>query len=185
MRTQNLPARFVEEHDVLEIASFKAYIEQVKNGRGDDIETLLQSCETYLNTLDPTSAAIIVMDSILPCWDWLVDSNCNSAEIVQFSQSLASKLEAFNPALILVEGDLSIALGRAIQDRGMEWALNKGEQRGGAREVDAYLAYLERLREGMVPNLPHWPFKIVRVNTIDNPIEQALGMVTNGLKIKA
>ena len=172
LSSNNIAARFVEEHDVLEIPELQGYVEQVHQGNANDYETLTVCCEKYIQRLMEKLPEIAVIDSLLPCWDWLSEA-CSTDEIARFSETLYLQLKPLNPLLIVVDGDVSLGLSRAIADRGETWALKKAEQRTAVRQVDAYLNYLLQLRETMEQNLPSWPFKMVRVNTTNQELAQA------------
>lgn len=60
--------RFSEE-SVLELSTCRTYVQQVEAGKGHDTRTLLASCKQFVCNLATLDADIIVLDSILPCWD--------------------------------------------------------------------------------------------------------------------
>ena len=179
--SNNMSAQFVEEHDVLEIAEFQGYVRQVQYGHGDDSKILISCCTKYIQKLELNLPEISVIDSLLPCWDWLASENCSAKKISQFTNLLCTQLKGLNPILIIVEGDIELALSRAVADRGKLWALDKAEQRTDIREVSAYLGYLLKLRRAMEQNLASWPYKMVRVNTTNQNIQQSLLDIMNVL----
>lgn len=182
-KAQQVAHRLVEEHDVLTIPAFAAYVCQVENGRSADTETLFCCCRDYVQELILRLPQIAVLDSILPCWDWLLSADVSSKEIARFSADLGAALRPLTPLLIIVDGDIDRALDRAIANRGREWALNHAEQRTGIRDVTAYRDYLAGLRAVMTGNIDDWwIYDLIRVNTTNQSLQQAVAQVALALR---
>ena len=178
---RGVAARFVEEHAVLEIPEFSAYVAQVQQGGADDSAALLECCVAYVRRLEEQLPVIAVMDSILPCWDWLASADCPPGEVHGFSSRLCSELRPLNPILVLVDGDLDEGLSRAIAARGEAWALGQAEQRTGARDPSAFRAYLQRLRDETEALLASWPYGLVRVATTGTDEKESVQAVLAAL----
>ncbi len=165
---------FYEEHDVSKMPVFQDYVAKVESGAGDDTDSLLACCTAFLSGLTNNQSQIVVMDSTLPCWDWLFSAGCSEQVVGAFTRKLCSQLAVLNPFLVIVEGDLETALARAIGDRSEEWGLNLAEARMGNRNLDLLLEYFCMLRKGMEAVLPVWEYKMMRVDTVDQAIEKSV-----------
>lgn len=147
------------------MTAFQKYVQQVQQGHAQNTETLLDSCQAFIDDLEQKLPEVGVVDSILPCWDWISTAGCSDATITSFTGTLCEFLRPLNPLLVFLVGDLDIGLGRALEDRGSEWALNLAVQRTGKRGIDALRGWLYAIRETAEQMLIHWRYDIVRVDS--------------------
>lgn len=168
---------FFEEHDIAKMKEMQPYVGQVKAGRGDDAQTLINCCKKLSLTLAQNESEFIILDSLLPCWDWLAAAECPQDEIDQFTTNLCEAIKSFSPLLVLIEGDLTQALARAVSDRGEEWGLTLAEKRMGERSLEALVQFFVILRDVSNRTLPFWGFDLLRVNTIDNSIDATVNLI--------
>lgn len=181
LETQGKLVEFLEEHDVRKIEAFQHYVSQVEAGEGDDIETLLACCQNFVSALLAGEPKITIIDSMLPCWDWLASAGCSQESINQFTLQLCEDLIPLDPLLVVLDGDLDKALNRAISDRGEEWALNLADARMGKRSIPALLEYFINLRAATENGLPFWQFKTIKVDTVDRKIADSIKTILDVL----
>ncbi len=174
-------ARLVEEHDIYTIQVFEPYVQRVQQGYADDAVTLALCCKRYVQQLEECLPETAVLDSILPCWDWLLSADCALDAVVRFSDELQKQLAKLNPLLVIVEGDYDRALARAIAERGETWVLDQAEARTGERCIGAFRDYQKQLRVAMEPLWASWRYEYVCVNTTDQGIEKSLQTLLNAL----
>lgn len=175
--SQGIPARLIEEHEITTHPAFRGYVRGAAAGRADDAATLIEACRRFVSELGDQCSEITVLDSVLPCWDWLYSAGCSDAEVSAFSRALAGMLATLHPVLVFVEGDLEVALSRAIEDRGMDWALDLAQLRTGRRDLDALGSYFRRLRAGSERMLAFWPHRVVRVDTVRQDLRSCVDQV--------
>jgi hypothetical protein len=184
VRVQGFPARLVREEEVLRIPEFSEYVRQVENGNGDDSATLLDCCRAFVADLERRQPEISVLDSILPCWDWLFTAKCTYDVVESFSQNLSDLMRELEPILVYVEGDIQTALSRAIADRGETWALNLAKARTGKRQIADLMVYLTELRSAADAMVESWYYDTIRVNTIENSVEEAVNEALDTIRLQ-
>ena len=108
---------------------------------------------------------VTVSDSILPCWDWLASARSPRERIEAFTADLVERVKSLGTGLVVVEGNLALALERAISDRGREWATELARHRTGSDDLDELLAYFAKLRAATHAMLPAWPGPQLRLDT--------------------
>ncbi len=176
-------ADFFEEHDISGMKTMDKYVSRVHDGDGDDTETLLACCGALAAELlaDGANTKTVIMDSLLPGWDWLSAADCDRQPMHRFTIDLCSVLKDLNPLLVIVEGDIHLALSRACKDRGDEWGYRLADARTGERSMESLLKFFEKLRTAMEEMLPFWKFTLVRVNTTSQSLDECLKMVLEEL----
>ena len=173
---EGVPARLIREEDVMDIAAFHKYVQQVQQGNAQDIETLLQSCQGFVHDLTRVPE-VAVVDSLFPCWDWISTAGCPESIVASFTERLCVLLRPLNPLLIYLVGDLDIGLARAVKDRGEEWGLSLAVERTGVRDLGALREYLGKIRAVADRMLIHWPYDLVRVDSTRCEVKAAVDQV--------
>lgn len=166
------------EECALELPAFQAYVRRVQTGNSCDTTTLLDCCTKFITDLIRSDADIIVLDSLLPCWDWLYSAGADDAVVLMFTDAMNELLSEVRPAFVLVEGNLDRALDRAIEDRGINWALDLAEHRVGRRDRESLSEYFHALRSGTNRLIPNWGHKIIRIDTVANDLESSVRHAT-------
>lgn len=174
---QGKQSRWVEEDIVSSHPAFADYVACVRNGSGDNTTTLLENAANLIADLATYPEEVVIVDSIFPCWDWLSFANVSPNEIIPFTNRLCSYLKPFQPTLIVVDGDLSAALRRAIEDRGVEDLRELAQGRLGVRDETGLVNYFLAMRETMELLLPHWPYQLIRINTVECSIEACIEVI--------
>jgi hypothetical protein len=133
LKANDIRVRYIFETDVLRLDAFVPYVKEIQSGRKGEVETLLSSCRDFLSQW-PSTDEVCVMDSVLPCYDWLFSAGYSEAEIRHFNQRLVEILQEFDPLLIFLTGNVRVALSRASRSRGKQWEDALTEYRcGGGR----------------------------------------------------
>lgn len=171
---------FTEESAVHDPA-FRAYAEQVRAGNGADARVLLECCERFVADLAHRDAEVAVVDSLLPCWDWLYSAGATDAVVFKFTKRLTDLLRGLRPILVLVEADLLVALRRAVGERGNAWALDLAQLRTGARDRTLLHTYFRDLRAATERAVAHWDHPIVRVDTEAQCLEASVDATLESL----
>lgn len=161
-----------------ELPAFRTYVQQVQLGNGDDAASLLESCSKFITELVSSAADVIVLDSLLPCWDWLYSAGADDSVVSAFTDDLNELLSKLRPTLVLVEGDLDQALARAVGDRGVDWALDMAEYRAGERDYTSLTRYFRALRSGTDQSMPYWNYSVVHINTVTYDLESSVHRIT-------
>jgi hypothetical protein len=158
--------RLFAEEEVLTHSAFQSYIGAIKAGRASDMEALLEACRQFVTDLSHWETQFVVVDSVLPAWDWLFSAGCSPAEVSSFSLTLAEMLAPIRTTLVYVRGDLDVALSRATADRGEEWVHGLATLRTGNRDIQELRSYFLRLQDGAESMLRSWPYRSVDVDTV-------------------
>ena len=146
LKLNEIDSRLVREEDVLRLDSFSPYVSRVKRGDGGNSEVLLSACSTFIEECG-TSESVYVMDSILPCWDWLFTAGCPREEIDEFSHKLDALLQRLHSLMIFLSGDLNISVDRAIADRGEDWAKSLALKRSKDSNTESLLPTSPRCKK--------------------------------------
>lgn len=173
-------ARFPEEC-APELPAFHTYVQQVRVGNGGDTATLLDGCSNFVTNLMSIDAGIIVLDSLLPCWDWLYSAGADDTTVSTFTNDINGLLSELRPVLVLVEGDLDKALARAIKDRGIDRVLEMAEYRTGERDYQSLREYFRALRLGTDRVISSWKYRVIRVDTAAYDLESSVQHITEKL----
>ena len=164
LQQKDLKTKYVAESDVLHLDAFAPYVEAVKQNNPGDAKVLLSSCECFIDTC-AQSDQVYVVDSILPCTDWLVTAGCTKQQIRQFSTQLNRLMTKLNPIQIFLTGDTEIFLKRAIKDRGENWAMSLAQERCNSNNLRHLIAYFTEMKEVALELLAEWPFKKIVLDT--------------------
>ena len=87
LQQKDVKTKYVAESDVLHLDAFAPYVEEVKRNNPGNPQVLLSSCARFINECNQ-SDQVYVVDSILPCTDWLVTAGCTRGQIRQFNTQL-------------------------------------------------------------------------------------------------
>ena len=164
---QGKRSRWVQEEIVSTHPAFAEYVACVRNGDGANTEILLNNAVNLIADFTTYSEAIVIVDSVFPCWDWLSFAHAPLEETIKFTEALCAEIERFRPILIVIDGDIPTALARAIEDRGVEDVRDLAQGRLGVRDEVQLVGYFGAMREMMELMLPYWPYQLIRINTVD------------------
>lgn len=156
--------RCVFEGDVLQLDAFAPYVTAVDEQRGDDVETLSAACETFLRECERADEVRIV-DSILPCSDWLTAAGCSRDELQRFNHMLNERLAEFDPLLVFLTGDIDVSFERAVVRRGRQWAENMAQERDKEAGVEGLVRASAKRRATAVELLAEWPYEKLEIDT--------------------
>ena len=165
LQQEGVRTKYIGESDVLHLEAFAPYVEEVKRNNPGNIRVLLASCELFIDACDQ-SDQVYVVDSILPCTDWLVTAGCTRQQIERFNIELSRLMAKLNPIQIFLTGDTEIFLKRAIKDRGENWARNLAQERCNSDDIQDLITYFNEMREGTNELLAEWPFKKIVLDTM-------------------
>ena len=96
-------SKYITESDVLHLDDFAPYVEEVKQNNPGNVKVLLSSCERFIDACDQ-SDQVYVVDSILPCTDWLVTAQCTKEQVRRFNTQLNRLMAKLNPIQIFFDG---------------------------------------------------------------------------------
>ncbi|MEM7801170.1 MAG: hypothetical protein AAF633_18405 [Chloroflexota bacterium] len=174
---KRMDVALVHEEEVLGITAFSPYVKQVRDGRGEDAQTLDACCANYVEQLRGEKQTVTVIDSILPCWDWLSHANCPLETVLDFTQGLVTHLKPLNPTLIILDGDIELAIKRAIEDRGQQWASELSLARVGEVNMPKFYNFFRSMRSDMEQYLSAWTHPIMRINVDEMDVEEAVKVI--------
>ena len=164
LQQEGVRTKYIAESDVLHLDAFAPYVEEVKRNNPGDVQVLLSSCECFIDTCNQ-SDRVYVVDSILPCTDWLVTAGCTRGQIRQFNTQLNQLMIQLSPIQIFLTGDTEILLKRAITDRGENWAKHLAQERCNSNDIQDLIAYFNEMKEVAFELLAKWPFQKVVLDT--------------------
>ena len=164
LQQEGVRTKYIGESDVLHLEAFAPYVEEVKRNNPGNIRVLLASCELFIDACDQ-SDQVYVVDSILPCTDWLVTAGCTRQQIERFNIELNRLMAKLNPIQIFLTGDTEICLTRAIKDRGEDWARRLAQERCNSNNSRDLIAYFDEMREIASELLAEWPLKKIVLDT--------------------
>ena len=146
LQQRGVRTKYVAESDVLHLDAFAPYVEEVKKNNPGNVEVLLLSCERFIDACNQ-SDQVYVVDSVLPCIDWLVTAQCTRQQIRRFNNQLNRLMTKLNPIQIFLIGDTEIFLKRAIEDRGEDWARRLTQERCNSDDIRDLITYFNEMRE--------------------------------------
>ena len=161
---KGVKTKYIAESDVLHLEAFAPYVAEVQQSNPGNIEVLLSSCERFIDACNQ-SDQVHVVDSILPCTDWLVTAGCTRGQIRHFNAQLNRLMTELNPIQIFLMGDTEAFLKRAIMDRGENWAKCLAQERCNSDNIQDLITYFNGLKEVAFELLAEWPFKKVVLDT--------------------
>ena len=164
LQQKGIKTKYIAESDVLHLDAFASYVEEVKQNNPGDVKVLLSSCEHFIDTC-AQSDQVYVVDSILPCTDWLVTAGCTRHRVRQFNTQLNRLMMKLNPVQIFLTGDVEIFLKRAIKDRGDDWAKRLAQERCNSDDIRDLITYFNKMKEVASELLAEWQFKKIVVDT--------------------
>ena len=164
LQQKGVKIRYVAESDVLHLDAFVPYVEEVKRNNPGDVQVLLSSCEGFIDACTQSDQVYIV-DSILPCADWLVTAGCTRQHIKHFNTQLNRRMAKLNPIQIFLTGDTEIFLKRAIEARGENWAVCLAQERCNSDDLRDLIAYFNEMKEVAFELLDEWPFQKIVLDT--------------------
>jgi len=169
LQQTGIKSKYIAESDVLYLDAFSPYVEAVKQDNPGDIKVLLSSCECFIDTC-AQSDQVYVVDSILPCTDWLVTAGCTKQQIRQFNTQLNRRMTKLNPIQIFLTGDTKIFLKRAIKDRGEDWATRLVQERCNSDNMRDLITYFNEMAGVACELLAEWQFKKIVLDTTEHDL---------------
>ena len=169
LRQKGVKTKYVAESDVLHLDAFAPYVEAVKQNNPGEVKVLLSSCERFIDACNQ-SDQVYVVDSILPCTDWLVTAGCTRQQIKRFNTQFNRLMTKLNPIQIFLTGDTEIFLKRAIKDRGEDWARRLAQERCNSDDLRDLMAYFNEMKEVAFELLSEWQFKKVVLDTTEHDL---------------
>ena len=170
LQQKGVRTKYVAESDVLHLDAFAPYVEEVKKNNPGNVEVLLLSCERFIDACNQ-SDQVYVVDSVLPCIDWLVTAQCTRQQVRRFNNQLNRLLTKLNPIQIFLTGDTEIFLKRAIKDRGEELGeASRTQERCNSDDIRDLIAYFNEMGEAAFELLAEWPFKQIVLDTAKNDL---------------
>ena len=182
LKRHGFRVRHIAENDVLNMDAFAPYVREVESGRADNVTTLLSACQRFIQECEDSSH-VYVLDSILPCSDWLVTAQVFPEGIRCFTAHLIELLQNLESTLVFISGDIEIFLARAIEDRGKEWARSLARKRCDSEDPDDLLTYFDEMRKVAVEIVENWPYRKLKVDTASTDIDTCRKAVLQFLKI--
>jgi thymidylate kinase len=161
---KGVKTKYIAESDVLHSEAFAPYVAEVQQSNPGDVKVLLSSCKHFINACSQ-SDQVYVVDSILPCTDWLVTAGCTRQQIRHFHTELNRLMTKLNPIQIFLTGDTNTFLKRAITDRGENWAVRLTQERCNSNDIQDLIAYFNEMKEVAFELLAEWQFKKIVLDT--------------------
>ena len=183
LQQRGIRTKYVAENDVLHLEAFAPYVEEVKKNNPGNVEVLLLSCERFIDVCNQ-SDQVYVVDSVLPCIDWLVTAQCTRQQIRRFNNQLNRLMTKLNPIQIFLTGDTEIFLKRAVKDRGENWARRLAQERCNSDDIRELITYFNEMGEAAFELLAEWPFKQIVLDTAKNDLPTCAEEILRRLGIK-
>ena len=164
LQQRGVRSKYIAESDVLHLDDFAPYVEEVKQNNPGNVKVLLSSCERFIDTC-VQSDQVYIVDSILPCTDWLVTAQCTKEQVRRFNTQLNRHMTKLNPIQIFLTGDTETFLERAIKDRGENWARRLTQERCNSDDIRDLITYFNEMGEVASELLTEWQFKQIVLDT--------------------
>ncbi len=169
LQEKGIRIKYVAESDVLHLDAFAPYVEEVKQNNPGNLKALLSSCKHFIDACTQ-SDQVYVVDSILPCTDWLVTAGCTRRQVLRFHTQLNQLMAPLNPIQIFLTGDTEILLTRAIKDRGENWAKSLAQERCNSDNIRDLITYFNQMGKVASELLTDWPFKQIVLDTTERDV---------------
>ena len=164
LQQRGVRSKYIAESDVLHLDTFAPYVAEVKQNNPGNVKVLLSSCERFIDVCNQ-SDQVYVVDSILPCTDWLVTAQCTRQQVRRFNTQLNRLMAKLNPIQIFLTGDTETFLERAIKDRGENWARRLTQERCNSDDIRDLITYFNEMGEVASELLTEWQFKQIVLDT--------------------
>ena len=169
LQQEGVRTKYIAESDVLHLDAFAPYVEEVKGDNPGDVKVLLSACEHFIDGCNQSNQ-VYVVDSILPCVDWLVTAGCTREQVRQFNTQLNRLMMGLNPIQIFLTGDTEIFLKRAIKNRGENWARRLAQERCNSDDIQDLITYFNEMKEIAFELMTKWPFKQIVLDTTEHDL---------------
>ena len=164
LQQEGIRTKYIAENDVLHLDAFAPYVEEVKGDNPGDVKALLSSCERFIDGCNQ-SDQVYVVDSLLPCTDWLVTAGCTREQVRRFNTQLNRLMTPLNPIQIFLTGATETFLKRAVTDRGEDWAKRLAQERCNSDDIRDLITYFNEMKEVAFEFLAEWQFKKIVLDT--------------------
>ncbi|MEM7534485.1 MAG: hypothetical protein AAF639_20045 [Chloroflexota bacterium] len=183
LRLHDMPMRWVYENDLLYLDAFQQFVQEVQSGNRQQIDTLLAASHQFVSEFignDTSRDTVLLMDSIFPCFNWLVATGYYSHERIQaFGLTLEQILTPLNPLTIYLDVDQHTALTRAVAQRGQQWLDDTIRDMSGyglhqdkpPQTFDDVVAYFKMAGDLSLAWLQGWQSDVLVLDATHNDIE--------------
>ena len=169
LREKGIRTKHVAESDVLHLDAFAPYVKEVKQNNPGNLKALLSSCKHFIDACTQ-SDQVYVVDSILPCTDWLVTAGCTRGQVRRFNTQLNQLMAQLNPIQIFLTGDTEIFLKRAITNQGEDWATRLAQERCNSDNIRDLITYFNEMKKVAFELLAEWQFKKIVIDTTEHDL---------------
>jgi len=173
-----LPTRWIYEEDTLD--AFTPFFQALREKQLNTLDLFLDAARNLVLDCQAQSSVCIV-DSLLPGYGFFFGAHPLTA-IAALTNQLVTILAPLHPLLVYVDGDVAVALNRAITQRGSAW-FERMVQRMNSWNLPLYpdkpfsnqqsvIAFDQQARQFALRLLDHWYEPKLMLNTNDTPLDQ-------------
>ncbi|MFZ4660577.1 MAG: hypothetical protein ACOYNY_26445 [Caldilineaceae bacterium] len=191
LKQANVPTQWLYEDDVQDLDLFAPVMAYM---RGEGYTDMPSACLAATANLVKSCAGadtIVIADSILPYYDWLLAAGYDDATLHLFNQQLQEQVRPLHPLIVYLQADIATVLQRAVDQRGEQWlrdlilfmntwAANKNQP---IRHQADVIAYLERNDQRKRQLLAEWTGDILWLDSVHHALDSCTATLLNYLAL--
>jgi thymidylate kinase len=193
LRQTNVPAQWLYEDDVQHLDLFAPVIAYMRGEGYTDMPSACLAATARLVTDYADSDTVVIADSILPYYDWLLAAGYDEATLQTFNRQLQELVCPLDPLIVYLKADIATVLQRAVDQRGEQWLrdlilfMNTWIANKGARISDQtdVIAYLQRTDRRKIALLSAWAGDVLWLDSAQQSIDACATTLLNYLELPA
>lgn len=175
LRAGGLQVDHFKEEEVLTRDAFAPLAREFTTTGAVQLQTLLETTESYLATAEEQGVDVAVTDALVPFVPSLMGWGYSEAAMTGFLAELAGRIAAADPIVVYLDDEPTAAVPRAVEREGpawQDWLLSKLGQypvEPATRDLDTACSYLLHEREVTLRLLAELPWEVIVVDQTDSP----------------
>lgn len=179
LKQATVPVQWLYEDDVQHLDFFAPVMTHMRGEGSLDMPGACLAATANLVEAYANGDTVVVADSILPYYDWLLAAGYDNGTLKPFNQQLQEQVRPLRPLIVYLQADIGTVLQRAVDQRGEQWLrdlimfmntwnANKSQP---IRDQADVIAYLERNDQQKRQLLAEWTGAILWLDSAQHSID--------------
>ena len=191
LQQANVPTQWLYEDDVQHLDLFAPVMAYMRGEGYTDMPSACLAATTRLVAAYAEGDTVVIADSILPYYDWLLAAGYDEATLQTFNQQLQDLIRPLDPLIVYLQADIATVLQRAIDQRGEQWLrdlilfMNTWNANKGSRISDQadVIAYLQRTDRQKIALLSAWAGDVLWLDSAQQSLDVCTTTLLNYLEL--
>lgn len=186
-----LPGQWLYEDDVQHLPFFAPVMTHMRGEGALDMPGACLAATANLTEAYAGTDTLVIADSILPYYDWLLAAGYDATALRGFNQQLQEQVRPLRPLIVYLQADIATALQRAVEQRGEQWlrdlilfmnswGANKGHQISTQADV---IAYFQRTEQQKRQLLREWTGDILWLDSVRHSLDTCADILLRYLEL--